>query len=300
MSGSLALPEQSEDVRARFARIKAREEILQVRGLVKRVPSGSGERTILGGIDLVTHRREFLCVVGPSGCGKSTLIRTIAGLEEAQGGDILVTGRPVHGPGPDRAMVFQGYTLFPWLSVLRNVMFGLEMAGLPKAEADRQARQWLTLVGLEPYADAYPAQLSGGMKQRVAIARALAIQPRILLMDEPFSALDARTRARMQAYLVDIWRKIDVTILFITHDLDEAVLLADRILVLKANPGEVVELMEVPALRPPGGRSLDDPALEATLARLESLIHAHEQAGAEDDEPAPPVVKLDSVGHGVD
>jgi NitT/TauT family transport system ATP-binding protein len=138
------------------------------------------------------------------------------------------------------------------------------------------------------------------MKQRVAIARALAIQPRILLMDEPFSALDARTRARMQAYLVDIWRKIDVTILFITHDLDEAVLLADRILVLKANPGEVVELMEVPALRPPGGRSLDDPALKATLARLESLIHAHEQAVAEDDEPAPPVVKLDSIGHGVD
>jgi NitT/TauT family transport system ATP-binding protein len=150
MSGPVASPEQSEEVRARFARIKAREEILQVRGLVKRVPSGAGERTILGGIDLVTHRREFLCVVGPSGCGKSTLIRTIAGLEEAQGGEILVTGRLVHGPGPDRAMVFQGYTLFPWLSVLRNVMFGLEMAGLPKAEADRQARQWLTLVASSP------------------------------------------------------------------------------------------------------------------------------------------------------
>ncbi|GLK69668.1 ABC transporter ATP-binding protein [Hansschlegelia plantiphila] len=287
-----------DEVRARFDRLKAREPILQVRGLCKTVPAKDGERTILNDVNFTTHRREFLCVVGPSGCGKSTLIRTIAGLEEASGGEILVAGQPVHGPGPDRAMVFQGYTLFPWLTVLGNVMFGLRMADKPKEEAAREARQWLDLVGLEPYADAYPHTLSGGMKQRVAIARALAIQPRILLMDEPFSALDARTRARMQAYLVDIWRKIDVTIVFITHDLDEAVLLADRILVLKTGPGEVVDLMEVPALRPAAGRTLDDPALRATLERLEGFIHAHETVV--DDEPVTPVVRLASVAEEVD
>ncbi|MFD1330899.1 ABC transporter ATP-binding protein [Methylopila musalis] len=286
-------------VAARFARLKARERILEVSGLVKTFDGKDGERTVLGGIDLVTHRREFLCVVGPSGCGKSTLVRAIAGLETIQGGEIKVAGRRVEGPGPDRAMVFQGYTLFPWLTVLRNVSFGLRMAGVGKVEADRQAGQWLDLVGLEPYAGVYPAQLSGGMKQRVAIARALAIQPRILLMDEPFSALDAKTRARMQTYLIDIWRKIDVTVVFITHDLDEAVLLADRILVLKANPGEVVELMEVPALRPAGGRSLDDPALKATLTRLEQMIHRHEPSD-DDREAGAPVVRLAAAGDEVD
>ncbi|WP_420135151.1 ABC transporter ATP-binding protein [Rhodopseudomonas sp.] len=285
-----------EAVAARFARLKAREPILQVRGLTKTFPTAEGERTVLDRIDLVTHRREFLCVVGPSGCGKSTLIRTIAGLEDPQGGDILVAGQPVHGPGPDRAMVFQGYTLFPWLTVLGNVMFGLRMANMASTEAKRQAGQWLDLVGLEAYADAYPAQLSGGMKQRVAIARALAIQPRILLMDEPFSALDAKTRARMQSYLVDIWSKIDITVVFITHDLDEAVLLADRILVLKANPGAVVDLIEVPALRPAGGRSLEDPALKATLSRLEDMIHRHERAATDDEETITPVVRLAAAG----
>lgn len=293
MSG---VADMTDEVAARIARLKARETILDVRGLLKTVPSGTSERTILRNVDLKVHRREFLCVVGPSGCGKSTLIRTIAGLEDAQGGDILVDGKPINGPGPDRAMVFQAYTLFPWLTVLGNVMFGLQMANRPKDEAAREARQWLDLVGLEPYADSYPHHLSGGMKQRVAIARALAIQPRILLMDEPFSALDARTRARMQAYLIDIWRKIDVTIVFITHDLDEALLLADRVLVLKTNPGEVVELMDVPAL--PGARDLGSPALKAALATLEGHIHAHEQAV--DDEPVTPIVRLAPIKDGID
>jgi NitT/TauT family transport system ATP-binding protein len=309
MARPLAVPVEEDDrvsapisldhqVAARLDRLNAREAILDVRGLVKTVPNGATERTILKNVHLKVRRREFLCVVGPSGCGKSTLIRTIAGLEEAQGGDILVDGKPVHGPGPDRAMVFQGYTLFPWLTVLGNVMFGLQMANKPKDEAAREARQWLDLVGLEPYADAYPHHLSGGMKQRVAIARALAIQPRILLMDEPFSALDARTRARMQAYLIDIWRKIDVTIVFITHDLDEALLLADRVLVLKTNPGEVVELMDVPAL--PGARDLDSPALKAALIRLEGFIHAQEQAQAAEDEPVTPIVRLAPIKDGID
>ena len=147
-------------------------------------------------------------------------------------------------------MVFQGYTLFPWLTVKKNVMFGLEINGYGRVEAERQALQWLQLVGLEKFADSYPHQLSGGMKQRVAIVRALANQPRILLMDEPFGALDAQTRCRMQAHLLEIWRKIDITIVFITHDLDEAIFLADRILVLSAHPGEVQELIEVPVPRP--------------------------------------------------
>ena len=283
-------------VATRLERLKARAAILDVRGLLKVVADGKGERVILKDIDLKVQRREFLCVVGPSGCGKSTLLRTIAGLEDAQDGTILVDGKPVRGPGPDRAMVFQSYTLFPWLSVLGNVMFGLEMAGQPKSEAAREARQWLNVVGLESYADFYPHQLSGGMKQRVAIARALAIRPRVLLMDEPFSALDARTRARMQAYLIEIWRKIDITVVFITHDLDEAVLLADRVLVMKANPGELVEVLDVPAL--PGNRSLDDPALKAALTRLEGRIHAQEQAMHGEEDPQTPVARLAPIDDG--
>jgi NitT/TauT family transport system ATP-binding protein len=279
------------DVAARLERLKARAPMLEVKDLMKTFPTDDGERVIL-------NRVSFVCVVGPSGCGKSTLIRTIAGLEKANGGEIKVAGEPVHGPGPDRAMVFQGYTLFPWLTVLGNVMFGLRMAEKEREGAEREATQWLDLVGLKAYAQSYPHQLSGGMKQRVAIARALAIQPRVLLMDEPFSALDARTRAKMQAYLIDIWRKIDVTIVFITHDLDEALLLADRVLVLKANPGEVVELLEVPAL--PSSRDLNAPALRAAHDRLESFIHAQEEKNAVEDDPTPPVVRLADVTDNVD
>jgi NitT/TauT family transport system ATP-binding protein len=283
-----------------MARLKSRPVVLEVKNLVKTVMTINGERTILDGIDLVTHRREFLCVVGPSGCGKSTLIRTIAGLEEARSGEIHVAGESVHGPGPDRAMVFQAYTLFPWLTVLGNIMYGLSMTGMPKDKAKIEAQQWLNLVGLEAHAESYPNQLSGGMKQRVAIARALAIQPRILLMDEPFSALDERTRARMQSHLIDIWRKIDITVLFITHDLNEALLLADRILVLKANPGRVVDLLEVPAL--PGERDLDAPPMKAARERLEHFIHDeenHNAAAIGDDEIAS-TVRLAHVSDTID
>jgi NitT/TauT family transport system ATP-binding protein len=276
----------SEPVRARFAKLKSREVALSVEGLGKVFrASGGGQTTALRGIDLVTHRREFLCVVGPSGCGKSTFVRILAGLETASSGVVRVGGVPVSGPGADRGMVFQGYTLFPWLSVLRNVAFGLEENGTPRREAEREARQWLALIGLEAFAEAYPHQLSGGMKQRVAIARALATRPRILLMDEPFSALDTQSRARMQAYLIEIWRKIDITIVFITHDLDEAVYLADRILVLKAHPGEVAELIEVPVPRPRSPDQMLGPEFRATRARLDALIHPPRDE-AEADEPA--------------
>jgi NitT/TauT family transport system ATP-binding protein len=196
--------------------------------------------------------------------------------------------------------VFQGYTLFPWLTVKKNVMFGLEVNGRGKDEAEQQALQWLALIGLERFADAYPHQLSGGMKQRVAIVRALANQPRILLMDEPFGALDAQTRCRMQAHLLEIWRKIDITIVFITHDLDEAIFLADRILVLSAHPGEVRELIEVPVPRPRSAAQLISPAFLATKARLEELIH---QSKSDDDEEAESyamVARLADVSDNVD
>ena len=200
-------------------------------------------------------------------------------------------------------MVFQGYTLFPWLSVKRNVMFGLTVNGMGFQEAERQALQWLALIGLEKFADAYPHQLSGGMKQRVAIARALANQPRILLMDEPFGALDAQTRARMQAHLLEIWRKIDITIVFITHDLDEAIYLADRVLVLKAHPGEVQELIEVPVPHPRKMEQFISDEFLATKARLEELIYAHEEkeeGESEEEYDYPDMPRLVEVDDSVD
>jgi NitT/TauT family transport system ATP-binding protein len=278
--------EQAPAVRARFDSLKAREVILTVSKLHKNFDTDGNSMVALKDINFSTHRREFLCVVGPSGCGKSTLVRILAGLEEHSAGDVLLLGQPVTGPGSDRGMVFQGYTLFPWLTVKKNVMFGLEVNGHGKLESDREAMQWLQLVGLEKFADAYPHQLSGGMKQRVAIVRALANQPRILLMDEPFGALDAQTRCRMQAHLLEIWRKIDITIVFITHDLDEAIFLADRILVLSAHPGQIQELIEVPVPRPRSIAQIVSAPFLATKARLEQLIYsARHDPGDEEDYP---------------
>ena len=264
---------QSDAVRARFDALKQRDIILQVKSLGKVFHSGKQDVVALKDVNFTVHRRELVCVIGPSGCGKSTLIRMLAGLEEHTSGEVLLDGKPVNGPGRDRGMVFQGYTLFPWLTVKRNVMFGPQMNGMSSSEAERTAATWLDLIGLAKFADAYPHQLSGGMKQRVAIARALVNEPRILLMDEPFGALDAQTRVKMQTHLLDIWRNIDITVLFITHDLDEAIFLADRILVLKANPGEVQELIEVPVPRPRSPAQMTSPEFVATKARLEALIH---------------------------
>lgn len=277
--------EQSPQVRDRFTKLKQRPVLLQVNDLCKDYDSVQGKVTALKNVNFSTYRREFVCVIGPSGCGKSTLIRTLAGLENQSSGEVLIDGQPVSGPGPDRGMVFQGYTLFPWLTVRKNVMFGLQMKGRSKPKADAEARQWIDLVGLSKFENSYPHQLSGGMKQRVAIARALAAQPRILLMDEPFGALDAQTRAKMQSYLLDIWKNIDITILFITHDLDEAIYLADRILVLKAHPGEVQELIEVPVPHPRLPDQLLSPEFLATKARLEELIHppSEEDIGLSED-----------------
>jgi NitT/TauT family transport system ATP-binding protein len=300
---TLALPsylEQTAEVRARFDRLKAREVILDVQHLNKFFGSGPRSTTALNDINFQTHRREFLCIVGPSGCGKTTLVRILAGLEEKNSGQVLLQGKAVTEPGSDRGMVFQGYTLFPWLTVKKNVMFGLEVNGRGKDESEQQALQWLALIGLERFADAYPHQLSGGMKQRVAIVRALANQPRILLMDEPFGALDAQTRCRMQAHLLEIWRKIDITIVFITHDLDEAIFLADRILVLSAHPGEVRELIEVSVPRPRSAAQLISPAFLTTKARLEELIHQSKSHDDEEDGSYAMVARLTDVSDNVD
>jgi NitT/TauT family transport system ATP-binding protein len=273
----LELPSYKEltpEVAARFDRIGTRPVVMEVKNLSRVFQSQAGEVTALKDVSFEIRRREFTCVIGQSGCGKSTLIRILAGLDDPTGGQVLLDGKPVTGPGADRGMVFQGYTLFPWLTVKRNVMFGMLSKGMSSSKAESEACMWIEMVGLTAFVDAYPHQLSGGMKQRVAIARALANQPRILLMDEPFGALDAQTRANMQTYLQKIWQNVDVTILFITHDLDEAIYLADRIVVLGARPGHIKEIINVPMLQP---RQCDqmtfDPYFLATKARLEELIH---------------------------
>jgi NitT/TauT family transport system ATP-binding protein len=246
-------------------------------------------------LSLDVHRREFICIIGPSGCGKSTFIRIVAGLEACSGGQILIDGHPVEGPGPDRGMVFQGYTLFPWRTVKQNVMFGLQMRSRDSHAAEIEARQWLEMVGLAKFEHAYPHELSGGMKQRVAIARALANEPRILLMDEPFGALDALTRAKMQSYLLQIWKKIELTVLFITHDLEEACYLADRIVVMGANPGRVLEVIENPIPRPRHPDQLLSTEFLALKRRLDELIHGRGHA-----EEKVPLIKLTEAGDEVE
>ena len=272
----LKLPDYTEQAPAvadRFKRIRERPVILRVRELRKTFGPEGKAQVAFDHVSLDIHRREFICVVGPSGCGKSTFARIVAGLDEATGGTLLLDGHPVAGPGPDRGMVFQGYTLFPWLTVKHNVMYGLQMAGKGHDTAQSEARQWVDMVGLARVEDYYPHELSGGMKQRVAIARALANNPRILIMDEPFGALDAQTRCQMQAYLIQIWKKVDVTILFITHDLDEAAFLADRILVMGANPGRVIEFIENAVPRPRSVEQFISPEFLALRKRLEHHIH---------------------------
>ncbi len=271
--------DQSPEVKDRFDRLKQRPVTMEVKGLNKQF----GEVTALKDINLKIHKREFVCVIGPSGCGKSTLIRILAGLEQASSGQVLLNGEPVTEPGPERGMVFQGYTLFPWLTVKKNIMFGLLESGYDKGTAESEAREWINLIGLTKFENSYPHQLSGGMKQRVAIARALANRPKVLLMDEPFGALDAQTRAKMQAYLLEIWKNIDITVFFITHDLDEAVYLADRILVLKANPGEVQEIVEVPVPQPRSPDQFMNPEFLATKRHIEELIHPPSEQEDDDD-----------------
>ena len=218
---------------------------VHIDNVVKKFQTRKGEVVALNGVNLDIHENEFVCVVGPSGCGKSTLLNIIGGLEEPTEGKVTVDGKAVSGPGPDRGIVFQQYALFPWLTVEDNVKFGLKLQGKSKEEADELAQKYLKMVDLLDFTKSYPKELSGGMKQRVAIARAYAVNPKVLLMDEPFGALDAQTRTQLQSELLETWEKEQKTCFFITHDVEEAIILAQRVVIMYARPGRVKEVVDI-------------------------------------------------------
>jgi NitT/TauT family transport system ATP-binding protein len=211
---------------------------------------GAQRFTALDDVSVHIEPGEFVCLLGPSGCGKSTLLGALAGHLRTSAGQLLLDGRPIDGPDPRRGLVFQHHTLFPWLSVQDNVAYGLKMRGVAKAQRLKQAHELLEQIGLKGFEERYPKALSGGMQQRVEIARVLINQPRVLLMDEPFGALDALTRLKMQEMLLSLWQRLRTTIVFVTHDIDEALFMADRILVMSPRPGRIIDEIIVPAERP--------------------------------------------------
>jgi len=229
-----------------------------------------GDFLALGDTNLRVKEGEFVCLIGPSGCGKSTLLRIIAGFEPASDGTTIVSGREVDGPGPDRGMVFQDYGLFPWLSVRANIGFGPAARGLPKARVTEIVDRFIELIGLSHFAASYPHQLSGGMKQRVAIARVLANDARVVLMDEPFGALDAMTRERLQDELLELWGRTGLTIIFVTHSIEEAILLADRVVAMQPGPGRIVSDTRIDLPRP---RDVASPEFNDLRRRLSAELH---------------------------
>ena len=245
---------------------------IQIVQLEKRFPGkGRGEEIrALDSISLEVQTGEFICLLGPSGCGKSTLLNAIAGFTSPSSGEILTAGRAVSRPGPDRAMVFQEYALFPWMTVSQNVAFGLELARKTKDEIREAVKQWLEKLGLREFANQFPKDLSGGMRQRVAIARALALDSPILLMDEPFGALDALTRRSLQDELLRIWLEYKKTIVFVTHAIEESVYLADRVIVMSYRPGRIKEIVQVSLTRPRNPNSSEFNAIESDLNELVS------------------------------
>ena len=243
------------------------QDLLAVRGVTKRFAVGDDEVEALAPVDLAIPKSEFVCMIGASGCGKSTLLRIIAGFEEPTTGHVSIDGKPVTGPGSDRGMVFQDYALFPWMTVRQNISFGPRQRHLAREEIDQTTDEFVRMVGLERFADRYPNQLSGGMKQRVAIARVLANNANILLMDEPFGALDALTREQLQNELLQIWKRTGVTTIFVTHSVEEAVLLADRVLVMSAGPGRIDSDFRIDLPRPRDVSSPEFNALRRDVAR---------------------------------
>ena len=219
---------------------------VQIKAVEKIYEGRNGKTVALNGVNLDIYNNEFICVVGPSGCGKSTLLNIIAGLHEATSGEVLVDGVKVEGTGVDRGVVFQQYALFPWLTVKKNVEFGLKLKkDITREQRDQIAMKYIKMVGLEKFVNSYPKELSGGMKQRVAIARAYAVNPSLLLMDEPFGALDAQTRTQLQTELLKTWEEEKKTCFFITHDVEEAILLASRVVVMSARPGRIKEVIDI-------------------------------------------------------
>jgi NitT/TauT family transport system ATP-binding protein len=246
--------------------------ILTIRGVTKRFAVDDGEIEALAPVDLTIPRGEFVCLIGASGCGKSTLLRIIAGFEEPSTGEASVYGKPIVGPGSDRGMVFQDYALFPWMTVRENISFGPRQRHLPLGEIARTTDEFVRMVGLERFAERYPSQLSGGMKQRVAIARVLANNANILLMDEPFGALDALTREQLQHELLQIWSRTGVTAIFVTHSVEEAVLLADRVLVMSAGPGRIDSDFRIDLPRP---RDVSSPEFNALRRDISRRLTSH-------------------------
>lgn len=229
--------------------------MIVIKGIRKRFRGKDDDAGVLAldRIDLTIRDNEFVTVIGPSGCGKTTLLRIVAGLIEPDEGQVVIDGRVVDGPGPDRAVVFQSFALLPWADVMSNVAFGLRLLGVPKADREERAMRYVRLVGLDGFERSLPSQLSGGMQQRVGLARALSVDPEVLLMDEPFGALDEQTRRLLQEQLIDIWEKERKTVIFITHSMEEAVLLGDRLVLMARRPGTIRDVIEVQIPRPRGG-----------------------------------------------
>jgi len=243
---------------------------------------------VLHDVSLDAAPGELLCLLGPSGCGKSTLLGALAGHLLPARGTLLINGEAIEGPHPDRGLVFQQHTLFPWKTVLQNVAYGLKLKGVDRAQREAEARQMIAQVGLAGFEQRYPLELSGGMQQRVEIARVLVNRPRVLLMDEPFGALDALTRAHMQELLLDLWNRLRTTILFVTHDIDEALFLADRVLVLGPRPGRIIDELRVPFGRPRHAGQLTEPEFAALKRRCLALLRH--------DAPAEPPERLTPLG----
>jgi len=257
---------------------------IRVEGVSKTFATGGREVVALDSIDLEVAAGEFVCLLGPSGCGKSTLLNAVAGFSPPTSGRILAGGREVTSPGPDRAMVFQEYALFPWMTVAENVAFGLEVKGTPAEEIRATVDAWLAKLGLSDFRDRFPKDLSGGMRQRVAIARVLAIDPPVLLMDEPFGALDALTRRNLQDELLRIWAGSGKSVLFVTHGIEESLYLADRVVVMTYRPGAVKEVIPVSLPRP---RDPSSSGFGALSRRITALV-MEEQARHERDERGVP------------
>jgi NitT/TauT family transport system ATP-binding protein len=261
---------------------------ISVSEVTKQFALGKETFTALGRISLDIGDNEFVTVVGPSGCGKSTLLNILAGLEEPTEGEAFVDGNQVDGPGPDRGVIFQQYALFPWLTVRKNVEFGLKTAGLRKKDRHERAQHFIDLVGLGDFADALPKMLSGGMRQRCAIARAYAVNPSILLMDEPFGALDALSRVKLQEQLLDTWSKERRTVMFITHDVDEAVFLANRVIVMAARPGRIYDVVTVDLPYPRSEEFRLSPEFAALRNRVwHSVYHQDGRTAADSRNPLP-------------
>lgn len=241
---------------------------LKLRNVTKTFSAEKEEIKALEDVNIEVKPTEFLCIIGPSGCGKTTLLRMIAGLDYPSSGEIILDGKEVKGPSPDRGMVFQEFSLFPWRTVIKNVTFGLEIPGINKQEQYKTAERYIELVGLRGFENRYPHELSGGMKQRVAIARALATDPAILLMDEPFGSVDAQTRNILQRELLEIWKRTKKTVLFVTHSVDEAVYLADRVAVMSTRPGHIIACMNVEMTRPRRRTSMEANEIREQLLKL--------------------------------